>query len=166
MHLRSSLHPCYPGQLKLAAASDDGAHRAAELLLDSRLQVDTARTALLDGLCSLTRRARQTDGAHLVSSVFRRLLATMPLRQLVILLGRLLPLLQSTAVPGVPLLQTSGRSASGKPAASLMHTMARLTGHQYWITSHARSAHALLTPVACVSSTSSSNRPSPTSTLE
>ena len=57
-------------------------------------------------------------GPHLVSSVFRRLLATMPLRLLVILLGRLLPSLQSTAVPGVPLLQASGKSASGKPAAA------------------------------------------------
>ena len=109
--------------------------------LDRRLQPDTARTALLDGLChSLTRRARQANGAHLVSSVFRRLLATMPLRLLVILLGRLLPLLQSTAVPA-PLLQASGKSASGKPvAASLMHTMARLIGHQYGVTCHARSA--------------------------
>ena len=108
---------------KRAAASDTGAHRAAELLLERRLEPGTACPALLEGLCdSLTRRARHPAGAHLVSSVFLRLLATMPLRLLVILLGRLLPLLQSTAVPGVPLLQASGRSASGKPvAASLMH---------------------------------------------
>ena len=128
-------------QLRRAAASDDDAHRAAELLLDRRLPADTARTALLEGLCSsLTRRARHTNGAHLVSSVVLRLLATMPLRLLVILLGRLLPLLQSTAVPGVPLLQASGRSASSKPvAASLMHTMARVTTEN-WISCHARSA--------------------------
>ena len=80
------------------------------------------------------------SGANLVSSVFLRLLSTMPLRLLVILLGRLLPLLQSTAVPGVPLLQASGKSASGKPAAaSLMHTMARLTSEN-WLSCHARSA--------------------------
>ena len=64
----------------------------------------------------------------------------MPLRLLVILLGRLLPLLQSTAVPGVRLVQTSGKSASGKPAAaSLMHTMACLTPESS-LACHARSA--------------------------
>ena len=47
---------------------------------------------------------------------------------------------QSTAVPGAPLLQASGKSASGKPAAaSLMHTMARLTSEN-WLSCHARSA--------------------------
>ena len=49
-------------------------------------------------------------------------------------------MLQSTAVPGVPLLQASGKSASGKPvAASLMHTMAPVTVDN-WISCHARSA--------------------------
>ena len=117
-------------QLRRAAASDEGAHRVAELLLQRRLAADTARAALLKGLCrSLTRRAHHASGANLVSSVFLRLLSTIPLRLLVILL---LPLLQSTAVPGVPLLQASGKSASGKPAAaSLMHTMARLTSENW-----------------------------------
>ena len=46
----------------------------------------------------------------------------------------------TTAVPGVPLVQAAGKSASGKPAtASLMHTMARLTSES-WIACHARSA--------------------------
>ena len=44
-------------QLRRAAASDDGAHRAAELLLDRR---DTGRTALLEGLCS----SLHTNGAR------------------------------------------------------------------------------------------------------
>ena len=133
--------PLTADQLRRAAASDDGAHRVAELLLERRLPADTARTALLEGLCSsLTRRARHANGAHLVSSVFLRLLSTMPLRLLVILLGRLLPLLQSTAVPGVPLLHASRKSASGKPAAaSLMHTMARVISEN-WLSCHTRSA--------------------------
>ena len=81
------------------------------------------------------------NGAQLVSNVFRRLLATMPLRLLlVILLGQLLPLLQSTAVLGVPLLH-SRKGDSGRPAAAtLQHTMAQITGDQNWVTCHARSA--------------------------
>ena len=52
----------------------------------------------------------------------------MPMRLVVILLGRLLPLLQSTAVPGVPLLQSA---ASGRPtAATYMHTIATLAQGQ------------------------------------
>ena len=94
--------------------------------------------ALLEGFCSSV--SRHANGARLVSSVFLRLLSTMPLRLLVILLGRLLPLLQSTAVPGVPLVQASGKSASGKPtAASLMHTIARLPPESS-LACHARSA--------------------------
>ena len=104
-------------ELQRAAASDEGAHRVAELLLQRALPADTARGALLEGFCSsLTRRARPASGAQLVSKVFRRLLAAMPLRLLVIMLGRLLPLLQSTAVPGVPLVQASGKTASGSPS--------------------------------------------------
>ena len=49
---------------------------------------------------NLTRKSsRHANGAHLIGHVFRRLLASMPIRLVVILLGRLLPLLQSTAVP-------------------------------------------------------------------
>ena len=82
--------PLTADQLRRAAASDEGAHRVAELLLQRRLPADTARVALLEGFCSsLTRRARHTTSANLVSSVFLRLLSTMPLRLLVILLGRL-----------------------------------------------------------------------------
>ena len=133
--------PLTADQLRRAAASDEGAHRVAELLLQRRLPDETARVALLEGFCSsLTRRARHTNSVKLVSRVFLRLLSTMPLRLLVILLGRLLPLLQSTAVPGVPLVQASGKSASGKPAAaSLMHTMARLPPESA-LACHARSA--------------------------
>ena len=120
-------------QLK-RAASDDGAHRAAELLLDRGLQADTARTALLDGLCSSpARRARHANGAHLVSRVFLRLLATMPLRLLVILLGRLLPLLQS------PLsLACHCKHLEDRPLASQL-LPASCTAEN-WISCHARSA--------------------------
>ena len=133
--------PLTAHELQQAAASDKGAHRVAELLLKRALPADTARVALLEGFCSsLTRRARHTSGARLVGHVFSRLLSTMPLRLLVIMLGRLLPLLQSTAVPGVPLVQASGKSASGRPtAASLMHTMACLPADSS-IACHARSA--------------------------
>ena len=133
--------PLTAAQLRRAAASDDGAHRVAELLLEQQLPANTARTALLEGLCSsLTRRVRHTNGAHLVSNMFLRLLATMPLRLLVILLRRLLLLFQSTAAPAMPLLHASGRSASGKPATtSLMHTMARVSSEN-WISCHVRSA--------------------------
>ena len=149
--------PLTAAQLQRAAASDDGAHRVAEQLLERQLPANTARTALLEGLCSsLTRRVRHTNGAHLVSSVFLRLLATMPLRLLVILLG--CSHCSNQRRPRVPLLQALGRSASDKPAAaSLMHTMA-------W--SHRRTGspatHSPLTSVACASSTSCLVQPSPT----
>ena len=96
-----AFQPLTADQRRRAAASDQGAARVAELLFQQRLPAETARAALLEGLCSsLTQRARH-------SSVFLCFLSTMPLRLLVILLGRLLPLLQSTAVPGVPLARMS-----------------------------------------------------------
>ena len=55
--------PLTAAQLQRAAASDEGAHRVAKLLLQRGLPADTARVALLEGLCSsLTRRARRPPG--------------------------------------------------------------------------------------------------------
>ena len=131
-------------QLQAAAATDEGAVFAAELLLQSQLTRDQARDALLEGLCrNLTRKSRHANGARLIGHVFRRLLASMPMRLVVILLGRLLPLLQSTAVPGVPLLQSAGRSGSGRPTATHMHTMATLAQGQDHDRPH------LLSPIGC-----------------
>ena len=78
-----------------------------------------------------------------LSVMFFRRLAAMPLRLVVVLLGRLLPLLQSTTVPRAPLLQSTGRTASGRPtAATYMHTMATLAQgqDQTVLTCSARSA--------------------------
>ena len=63
-----------------------------------------------------------------MSSIVRRFFSELPLRRLVILLGRLLPLLRSTATPGTPLrpLPTSILSAIRPGTADLMETHASL----------------------------------------
>ena len=95
--------PLTAEQLRRAAASDEGAHRVADLLLQRWLPAETARAPFSQVCAKASRDVLATPVAPtFVSSVFVRLLSAMPLRLLVILLGRLLPLLQSTAVPGVP----------------------------------------------------------------
>ena len=67
-----------------------------------------------------------------MASVFRRLLEQMPWRLLVILLGRMLPLLHSTSMPGSSILsplvgeqQGTRRSTHNQPhRITIMHTMA------------------------------------------
>ena len=62
----------------------------------------------------------------------QRFLLDLPLRLLVLLLGRLLPLLRSTATTGAPLLEASGKT-SGKRAgpARIMHTMAKINPQEH-----------------------------------
>ena len=62
----------------------------------------------------------------------QRFLLDLPLRLLVLLLGRLLPLLRSTATTGAPLLEASGKM-SGKRAgpARIMHTMAKINPQEH-----------------------------------
>ena len=132
-------------QLRRAAASDDGAHRA--------VHADTARTALLEGLCSsLTRRARHTNGAHLVSSV-----PTPSGHHAPAPIGQQRSLVCHCCKPREDL-----------PLASLLLRVSCTP----WPGSHRRTGspatHGQLTPVACASSTSSFALPSPiyaTSTL-
>ena len=59
-------------------------------LIDDSMQTQLAPPCL-KACAAASHDVRHTNGAHLVSSVFLRLLATMSLRLLVILLGRLLP---------------------------------------------------------------------------
>ena len=96
-------------QLRLAAASNQDALQAAQALFRKQqketLTFTTARPALVQILCdAITRTGKRHKEALLVSSIVRRFFSELPLRRLVILLGRLLPLLRS-ATPGTPLLQ-------------------------------------------------------------
>ena len=91
-------------QLLLAASSDDGALQAARALsLKQRggdLTFATARHVLVQNLCrAITRGVKQAQEGPLISSIVQRFLLDLPLRLLVLLLGRLLPLLRSTAWP-------------------------------------------------------------------
>ena len=101
-------------QLLLAASSDDGALQAARALsLKQRggdLTFATARHVLVQNLCrAITRALKQAKEGPLISSIVQRFLLDLPLRLLVLLLGRLLPLLRSTATPGAPLLGGVGQ---------------------------------------------------------
>ena len=133
-------------QLLLAAASDDGALQAARgLSLKQRggdLTFATARHVLVQNLCRvITRAVKQAKEGPLLSSIVQRFLLDPPLRLLVLLLGRLLPLLRSTATPGAPLLEASGKT-SGKRAgpARIMHTMAKVNPHEHSLVCFALSA--------------------------
>ena len=112
-------------QLLLAASSDDGALQAARALsLKQRggdLTFATARHVLVQNLCrAITRAVKQAKEGPLISSIVQRFLLDLPLRLLVLLLGRLLPLLRSTATTGAPLLEASGKT-SGKRAHHAHH---------------------------------------------
>ena len=81
-------------QLRMAA-SDHEALQAAH----------TARPVLVQNLCkAITQNGKRHKEPLLVSSVVQRFFSELPLRLLVILLGRLLPLLRSTATLDTPLL--------------------------------------------------------------
>ena len=75
-----------------------------------------AATLPLPHVCrAITRAVKQAKEGLLISSIVQRFLLDLPLRLLVLLLGRLLPLLRSTATTGAPLLEASGKT-SGKRA--------------------------------------------------
>ena len=88
-----------------------------------------------------TRAVKQAKEGPLISSIVQRFLLDLPLRLLVLLLGRLLPLLRSTATTGAPLLEASGKT-SGKRAgpARSMHTMAKINPHEHSLVCVALSA--------------------------
>ena len=107
-------------QLLMAAASDDGALQAARILSRKQrggdLTFATARQVLVQNVCrAITRAVKQAKEGLLISSIVQRFLLDLPLRLLVLLLGRLLPLLRSTATTGAPMLEASGKT-SGKRA--------------------------------------------------
>ena len=81
---------------------------------------------------AITRAVQQAKEGLLISSIVQRFLLDLPLRLLVLLLGRLLPLLRSTATTGAPLLEASGKT-SGKRAgpARIMHTMAKINPQEH-----------------------------------
>ena len=71
----------------------------------------------------------------------QRFFTDLPLRLLVILLGRLLPLLRSTATPGTPLIQASCKTAGKKAGpARIMHTVASVNPSEHSLQCFARSA--------------------------
>ena len=124
-------------QLLMAAASDDGALQAARILSRKQRGGDltsaTARQVLVQNVCrAITRAVKQAKEGLLISSIVQRFLLDLPLRLLVLLLGRLLPLLRSTATTGALLLEASGK-ASGKRAgpARIMHTMAKINPQEH-----------------------------------
>ena len=97
-------------QLRLAAAVLSRKQQGAVLTFA------TARPVLVQNLCdAITQNGKRHKEALLVSSIVQRFFSELPLRLLVILLGRLLPLLRSTATPGTLLLP-----------ARIMHTMASI----------------------------------------
>ena len=94
-------------QLLMAAASDDGALQAARILSRKQrggdLTFATARQVLVQNVCrAITRAVKQAKEGQLISSIVQRFLLDLPLRLLVLLLGRLLPLLRSTATTAAP----------------------------------------------------------------
>ena len=122
-------------QLRLAAATDQGALEAAQTLSrkqrGAELTLSSVRPILIQNLCdALT--GKHHKEALLVGSIVQRFFTHLPLRLLVILLGRLLPLLRSTAMPGTPLIQASGKTAGKKAGpARIMHTMASINSSEH-----------------------------------
>ena len=100
-------------QLRMAAASDHGALQAAQALSRKQhsavLTFATARPVLVQSLCeAITQNGKRHKETLLVSSIVQRFFSELPLRLLVILLGRLLPLLRSTATPALCSFKHSG----------------------------------------------------------
>ena len=94
----------------MAAASDHGVLQAAQTLSRKQqsavLTFAMVRPVLVQNLCeAITQNGKRHKETLLVSSIVQRFFSELPLRLLVILLGRLLPSLRSTATPGTPLLQ-------------------------------------------------------------
>ena len=83
-------------QLRMVAASDHGALQAAQALSRKQqsavLTFATARPVLVQNLCqAITQNGKRHKETLLVSSIVQRFFSELPLRLLVILLGRLLP---------------------------------------------------------------------------
>ena len=100
-------------QLRMAAASDHAALQAVQALSCKQqsavLTFATARPVLVQNLCEAITRIKRHKETLRVSSIVQRFFSELPLRLLVFLFGRLLPLLRSTATPGTPLLQAEER---------------------------------------------------------
>ena len=124
-------------QLLMAAASDDGALQAARILSRKQrggdLTFATARQVLVQNVCrAITRAVKQAKEGLLISSIVQRFLLDLPLRLLVLLLGRLLPLLRSTATTGAPMLEASGKTSGQRAGpARIMHTMAKINPQEH-----------------------------------
>ena len=122
----------------MAAASDDGALQAARILSRKQrggdLTFATARQVLVQNVCrAITRAVKQAKEGLLISSIVQRFLLDLPLRLLVLLLlGRLLPLLRSTATTGAPMLEASGKTSGQRAGpARIMHTMAKINPQEH-----------------------------------
>ena len=110
-------------QLRKAATSDRGALEAASTLLrrppDCQLNAEECCHTLIDNLCvAITTSRRHSKEAQVITNIVRRFLGGLHLRQLVILLGRILPLLRSQATPGHdghPSLWKGGRQSRPCP---------------------------------------------------
>ena len=93
-----------------------------------------------------TQAVQQAKEGLLISSIVQRFLLDLPLRLLVLLLGRLLPLLRSTATTGTLLLEASGKTSGKRTCPHHAHHgqdqslgaytgMHRLIGRDVWPTS-------------------------------
>ena len=132
-------------QLRKAATSDRGALEAAYTLLrrppDSQLTAEVCCHTLIDNLCvAITTSRRHSKEAQVITNIVRRFLGGLHLRQLVILLGRILPLLRSQATPGTTVIQASGRAAARAGPARIMHTMATISPAENEVICFAKSA--------------------------
>ena len=132
-------------QLRKAATSDRGALEAASTLLrrppDSQLNAEECCHTLIDNLCvAITTSRRHSKEAQVITNIVRRFLGGLHLRQLVILLGRILPLLRSQATPGTTVIQASGRAAARAGPARIMHTMATISPAENEVICFAKSA--------------------------
>ena len=132
-------------QLRKAATSDRGALEAASTLLkrapDCQLSAEECCHTLIDNLCvAITTSRRHSKEAQVITNIVRRFLGGLHLRQLVILLGRILPLLRSQATPGTTVIQASGRAAARAGPARIMHTMATISPAENEVICFAKSA--------------------------
>ena len=104
---------------------------------------EPSRYILVQNLCrAITRAVKQAKEEPLISSIVQRFLLDLPLRLLVLLLGRLLPLLRSTAATGAPpLLEVSGKTSRKRAGpARIMHALAKINPHEHSLVCVALSA--------------------------
>ena len=107
----------------------------------TKRNAEVCRHTLIDNLCvAITTSRRHSKEAQVITNIVRRFLGGLHLRQLVILLGRILPLLRSQATPGTSVIQASGRAAARAGPARIMHTMATISPAENEVCCFARSA--------------------------